>query len=988
MLPHGAAYVRVARETRCMLHNQTCPLHVYSLASGDVCLAQVVARLQGLLPQGGAVALAWEDALLATGCVSHPVGSLALQEDAGRLLQQGTQSGLAGGSVGEVWTDADSGGRVALLAEVEESWPMPQRQAWLAAARLLLDAVMLSMRQQLRIAGLERSKRLQKALFEIADLAGAELELEEMLAHFHQILGSLMYAENCYIVECDEQQSSLRFLYFADTRDDFVPERERSYRHEEMPASLTFAVLRQGRVMSGPARELLKTLESPQARTQGLESADWLGVPMWRNGSVCGAIVVQSYEIDARYSDEDRAILNFVAKHILTAMDRRAAHVQLERHVQRRTVELERSNSSLQAEVVERRRAEMVQAALFRISELAVSCPSQGDFHAQLHAVLGTLLDARNFYIAMVNEPGDGLEFVYSVDEKKPRLSSRPFSGGLTEYTIRQRRPMLLMREDIDSLIAAGEVREFGFKSHCWLGVPLMNDGEVIGVIAVQSYTPGSRFTVEDQRLLAFVARNIGASLERQRDRERLLEAHAGLERRVSERTHELGEVNQKLLAQISERMDAEQRLTHLALHDVLTGLPNRLQLQETLEQTIEHARLGIGTEFALLFLDLDRFKWVNDSIGHAAGDQMLVQVAQRLVRMVRAGDMVARLGGDEFALLVHGKGGVEAMLELGRRMLRVLEMPMWVEGRELFPSGSVGIALWHPRYGSGADLLRDADAAMYRAKLKGQDRCVVFDAAMHAEAVYRLELEADLRRAIKNDDFVPYYQPIVSLAEGRVVGHEALLRWKHEQRGVLAPGEFLALGEESGLIEQVDWLIYTQVATDLARTTQCYVSVNVSPRHFRSPGFAQRLLQLLASAGADPQRLRIEITEMALLEDAPRTLRTLRQLRERGIVVQLDDFGTGYSALSYLHRFPISVLKIDRSFVGGLHAEGSRDTLALVEGVLSLARTLGIETIGEGVETEQQRQTLRQLGCNYAQGYLLGHPAPFETMAQRLQVP
>src|SRR5690606_32852664 len=290
----------------------------------------------------------------------------------------------------------------------------------------------------------------------------------------------------------------------------------------------------------------------------------------------------------------------------------------------------------------------------------------------------------------------------------------------------------------------------------------------------------------------------------------------------------------------------------------------------------------------------------------------MLVQVAQRLVRMVRAGDMVARLGGDEFALLVHGKGGVEAMLELGRRMLRALEMPMWVEGRELFPSGSVGIALWHPRYGSGADLLRDADAAMYRAKLKGQDRCVVFDAAMHAEAVYRLELEADLRRAIKNDDFVPYYQPIVSLAEGRVVGHEALLRWKHEQRGVLAPGEFLALGEESGLIEQVDWLIYTQVATDLARTTQCYVSVNVSPRHFRSPGFAQRLLQLLASAGADPQRLRIEITEMALLEDAPRTLRTLRQLRERGIVVQLDDFGTGYSALSYLHRFPISVLKID----------------------------------------------------------------------------
>ncbi len=224
-----------------------------------------------------------------------------------------------------------------------------------------------------------------------------------------------------------------------------------------------------------------------------------------------------------------------------------------------------------------------------------------------------------------------------------------------------------------------------------------------------------------------------------------------------------------------------------------------------------------------------------------------------------------------------------------------------------------------------------------------------------------------------------------MSLEDGRLIGHEALLRWPHEQRGLLLPGQFLALGEESGLIEQVDWLIYEQVVKDLARTARGYVSVNVSPRHFRVADFAPRLLAVIEEAGADADRLRIEITETALLDDAPRTLQTLHQLRERGVVVQLDDFGTGYSALSYLHRFPISALKIDRSFVAGLHAQSGKSTLALVDGVLSLARTLGIETIGEGVETEQQRQTLQQLGCNYGQGYLLGYPAPRQATLQQL---
>ena len=304
--------------------------------------------------------------------------------------------------------------------------------------------------------------------------------------------------------------------------------------------------------------------------------------------------------------------------------------------------------------------------------------------------------------------------------------------------------------------------------------------------------------------------------------------------------------------------------------------------------------------------------------------------------------------------------------------------------GREVFPSASLGIALWHPRYQTGADLLRDADAAMYRAKALGRDRWAVFDEDMREQAMRILDLEADLRRAINGDNFVAFYQPITRLDDGVVIGHEALLRWRHPTRGLLAPGEFIGLGEDNGLIEEVDWLMYAQVIAQLAGGGEGYVSINVSPRHFRTVDFADRLLRMIDSAAADPRRLRIEITEVALLDDVPRALRTLRTLRSHGVLAQLDDFGTGYSALSYLHRFPIECLKIDRSFVAGLTDESQNESVAVVRAIQALAGTLGIYTIGEGIETERQRHILRELGCDYGQGYLLGRPAePMQPMAR-----
>ncbi|MGQ4583217.1 EAL domain-containing protein [Lysobacter sp. F60174L2] len=842
-----------------------------------------------------------------------------------------------------------------------------------------------------RVESLEKSERLQQALYEIADLAGSDLEMDEMLQRLHSVVAGLMYAENFYIVLFDDVRDSYRFLYFADRLDPYVAEPEQEIFAEETPTSLTLALLHHGEPVLGSSDKVRAQLSVGHDDRHGPDSEDWLGVPMRRDDRVCGAIVVQSYDRPDSYGDEERALLAFVAQHILTALDRHQAREELERRVEERTQALQQSNRDLQSEIVERQRAERLQRALFRIAELSITSDTLERFYAQVHDVVGELLYARNFYIALLSEDGERLEFPYSIDERDAARVTRRLGAGMTEYVISSGRPVLADRQRIAELEAQGHWRSHGSLSHCWLGVPLFRNDAVVGVIAVQSYSNAINFSARDQDLLTFVAHHIGIGLARKQGQDRLIAAHVELEQRVESRTRELAMANAELLEQIGERLRAEQKLTHQARHDALTGLPNRSQLLDRLGTAISNARTSARHSsmgetprvFAVLFLDLDRFKLVNDSVGHSAGDDLLVEAGRRIVATVHDGDTVARLGGDEFAILIEDIDGLHAAEELAQRILNALGQPCWVAGREVFPSASLGIALWHPRYHTGAELLRDADAAMYRAKASGRDRCAVFDEAMREQALQILDLEADLRRAINGDSFIAHYQPIVRLGDNAVIGHEALLRWRHHARGLLSPGEFIGVGEDNGLIEEVDWLMYAQVISRLSVDGTGYISINVSPRHFRTDDFADRLLRLIDAAGADPNRLRIEITEVALLDDVPRALRTLETLRGHGVLAQLDDFGTGYSALSYLHRFPIECLKIDRSFVAGLTGDSKNESIAVVRAIQALAGALGIYTIGEGIETDEQRALLRELGCDYGQGYLLGRPA--EQMASTI---
>jgi diguanylate cyclase (GGDEF)-like protein/PAS domain S-box-containing protein len=432
--------------------------------------------------------------------------------------------------------------------------------------------------------------------------------------------------------------------------------------------------------------------------------------------------------------------------------------------------------------------------------------------------------------------------------------------------------------------------------------------------------------------------------------------------------------------SELTARRHAEAELAHQATHDHLTGLPNRALLQDRLGQAVAHLDRGEGA-VAVLLLDLDRFKVVNDSLGHAAGDRILIGVAARLLGAVRPGDTVARLGGDEFVVVCDDLHGELDAVGLADRVASAFADPFVVENQVLNVSASIGIALARDESASPEALLRDADSVMYRAKARGGNRWEIFDATLRHRVVERLRVETDLRRALDAEELALYFQPVISLVSGAVVGAEGLARWEHPDRGLILPDDFITVAEESGLVVPLgDWVLHEGCrrlaawAKDEA-TAGHAISVNVSARQLMQSDIVAVVREALATTGVDPQRLILEITETALMEDVEVAGAVLRRLRALGVQLWVDDFGTGYSSLIYLRRLPIDGLKIDRSFVAGLTA--SAEDRVIVESIVSLAHSLGLVALAEGVETEQQSERLRDVGCDLAQGFLWSAATP-----------
>ncbi|HEY2345676.1 MAG TPA: EAL domain-containing protein [Xanthomonadaceae bacterium] len=822
---------------------------------------------------------------------------------------------------------------------------------------------LLQLRSSLQDA--ERSERLQRALFAISDLSGSTLDMPEVLRGIHANVGTLMYAENFFIALYDQARDSYKVVYFVDSEDPEPEDPNHEILMTDREHSLTWHVLRGGEPLMGNTESIRTQVDGPLV-SLGPPSADWLGVPMLREGRVHGAVVVQSYRDDRRFTADDRALLEFVAEHILTAMERKRAKDDLEERVRSRTREL-------QLEIEERQRAEHLQAALFQIAQLATADISQIDFYRRVHAVVGGLIDAKNFYIALLSENRDALHFVYIVDETEYDHFSRPLGAGLSELVLAEGR-MLLGRAQMAELTAQGRIdpETSGTPAECWLGVPMRVDEQTIGLIVVQSYDASVVYGLRDQELLSFVASQVATSLQRRRSADSLQRAYAELEQRVQERTRDLSH-------EIVERERIQKQLTHEVMHDGLTGLPNRGYLRDRLERVLALIKRDPVRRCALLFIDLDRFKVINDSLGHLMGDEVLKDASRRLLSCVREPDVVARISGDEFAILLEDVPLPSTAIKVAQRVIAAMGQPMRLGETDLVFSASIGVAIGDSHYPSPDAFLRDADSAMYRAKQLGRARFELFDESMQQAAIDVLKLEGELRTALQHDQFEPHFQPIVHLASGERVGYEALIRWNHPVRGVLAPGAFLKVAEDNGSMEAIDWRMYELSCGMAKRLLEpgMHVTINVAPRHFRRPEFSSRLLAMLERIGFAPAQLQIELTEGSLIEHPDEVRITLQQLREQGIGASLDDFGTGYSSLSYLHTFPLQVLKIDRAFVAELGKEGRNSSASVVAAVLALARALDMTVVAEGIETHQQRLELLALGCELGQGYLLGRPSP-----------
>ncbi|MBW8192093.1 EAL domain-containing protein [Neiella marina] len=804
--------------------------------------------------------------------------------------------------------------------------------------------------------------RLQEALFTIAELSGRNLELTEFYRGLHHIIANLLYAENFYI-GLKNDKGELRIAYLADRYDEG---KHLAVSHQQLEMGMTGYLMRRQEPVLASRDQYQELIEQGELMQLGSSPSYILGVPMMSNDNCMGVVVVQSYDDGKGYDTQDMQVLEFVAHHLAQSIERAHYRDSLEKRVSQRTGELTRANSELQKEVQERLRSEQLQRTLFDISEMAHEAVNMDDFYAALHQVIAKLIICENFYVAILDSDGETLLFPYRADQFDPTPKPRTLGRGMTEYLMARAHGLLLKQSDIQALEQAKAIDKSGTPAHSWLGVPLKDGNNVIGVIVLQSYDSNHQYSQSDLELITFVSRHVSSALIRK-------QAHEKLENQVRLRTRELE-------SEITERRRIERQLKHDASHDSLTGLPNRIVFLQRLRDAFNRADNYRHYDFAVLFLDLDRFKLVNDSLGHMSGDELLKKASSRIRRCLRGRDLIARLGGDEFAILLEPMKSEEDAIGLAQRISTSFDQPFFVNGERIFTGSSIGIALGNDRYDEPEELLRDADAAMYRAKAQGRRRYVLFDASMHEEATHALKLENELRIAIDRNQFEVYYQPILCSKEGKPAAIEALVRWRHPTDGLVMPGRFIELATEIGFIKEIDWYVLNRACYQLAEWRQNHpeladlsVTVNLASQHFSQSNLPEQIANVLEVTGLPANALRVEITEHALLDDQEMVQTVLSQLSELGVQLLMDDFGTGYSSLSYLHRFPINGVKIDRSFITNMR--GQEEHMAIVKTVKALADNLKLKLVAEGIEDQETQDLLIEMGCDYLQGFHIQRP-------------
>jgi len=802
------------------------------------------------------------------------------------------------------------------------------------------------------------------ALCQFNRLFNESVDLPTFFKKTHEIISSVISSKYFYIALYDPSFETITFPYSLGERTDFPREPVAIKNYE---GSLFKSVIDTKKpLLTNKKNELIESDEIKSTDNK----AEWLGVPLMQDGYVIGVVSIEDNNRMKGYSEDDLDFLVFIAEHVVTGM----LNIQ-DQDILKTAVEA-RTNELMQY-IRDREKAELLQESLFKISELTNDTSIDiSEFYSKVHSIVGQLLNASNFYIAKHSPKSELLNFVYYSDQRskdsKQDFQPRIMANNLTELVIRKRETLLLSQKEIVELYEQGHIDKYNKDTTTWLGVPLIHSGDILGAMVIQSYQNKVVYTEQDADLLNFVSDHICSAIRR---RDLIVierQTHDVLEQQVKIRTLALED-------EITQRKLAEEKLTHAASHDNLTGLANRIIFIDLLNHAIASSKRFPERLFSILFLDLDRFKVVNDSLGHHAGDQLLKIVADELLAMVRTKDTVARFGGDEFVILIEDLESQEEAYEVADRITQFLATPFVIENHPVYIGTSIGLLFNNERYDSADTMLRDADTAMYHAKEKGRGRYEVFDSSMHSNIQNALMLEADIREAITNQEFTPYFQPIVQLDTGKITGFEALARWESKNRGFVFPNDFIPLAEDRNLVMPIDLQILEKSCSQLKKWQQqfgcenLYVSCNLYCDHFFSLSLAKDITTILERIGISPSQLRIELTERALLDNSDVVLENMNALKKLGVKILLDDFGTGYSSLSYLHLFPIDVLKIDRSFITNVHDHVSHQ--AIIKTIIDLATNLGMETVGEGIESIADANILKKMECNFGQGYYFSKP-------------
>ena len=984
-----------------------------------------------------------------------------------------------------------------------------------------------------------RSAILQSALYRIAEKTASAQDMQELYSGIHEIVGELMYARNFYIALYDEATEMIRFPYF---RDEFDPPPQPL----KLTKGLTEYVLRTGRPLLATP-DVFDALEAAgEVVSIGATSLDWLGVPLQSGGQTFGVLVVQSYSKNVRFGEPEKEILTFVCQHIATALERKQASQALQQSEERYRAFIEQSSEAIwrfelkvpmpvalsEHEQVEhifehgflaecndlmakmygyqqasdiigatiadllalqdphnRKMVESFIRSGYRLNDLlSHEVNREGNSlvisnnlvgiveNGMVHRIWGTqrditirkqaerqLAESLSLLRATLESTADGILVVddlgkivtynqkfadlwrlppeiiearddnraiaYVMDQltdpegflKKVReLYNAPYaeSFDMLEFKDgrvfeRYSRPQSIAEKNVGRVWSFRDVTERKRAEEALrqseerysLAVRGANDGlwdwdlrtdriyysprwkQMLGYM--EEDIPDSieewfqRIHPDDlTRLKAEIAAHLEVLAPHFENEHRMLHKDGSymwmLSRALAVRDKD-GKAYRLVGSQtdITDRKLIEERLMHEAIHDVLTGLPNRALFTDLLARSLGRAKRRDDYLFAILFLDVDRFKMINDSLGHMTGDQLLISIARRLEGCLRPGDTVARLGGDEFTILLEDIHEVQDATIVAERIHQSLAQPFTIGGQEVFTSVSIGIALSATGYNRPEELLRDADTAMYRAKAAGKSTHEIFDQGMHSRAVAQLQLETNLRRALERQEFRLFYQPTVSLRTGRLTGFEALLRWQHPERGLVFPSEFISHVEETGLILPIGKWVLEEACKQLQVWQKQFqpsltISVNLSGKQFSQSDLVQDISLILEQTEIKPNTLMLEITESTIMERPESITHTLERLRHLGVQLHIDDFGTGYSSLSYLHRFPINALKIDHSFVTRM---GIDENLEIVRTIMNLARNLGMDVIAEGVENKEQVAQLKALQCDYAQGFFFSRP-------------